>query len=62
MLTIIDNGQPQRVVSGRVEEIVRILLNNQDEITKPDKLLLRFDCAGQTVVPRIERTLERSAH
>jgi hypothetical protein len=56
-VTLSDDGL-QRRVNGRIEAIIRILLEYQDEISRPNKLSLRFDCAGQTVISEVERRLD----
>ena len=59
MLTIVDEHK-QHQVSGRIEEIVRIVLLHGDEIARGN-LQLWFDCSSTTIVPSIKRTLEKPA-
>jgi len=46
-------------VVGRVETMIRVLIDNQDEIMKTGEgnMSLRFDCSGKAVNARIEKRL-----
>ncbi|OGO37370.1 MAG: hypothetical protein A2Z03_04135 [Chloroflexi bacterium RBG_16_56_8] len=56
MLIVVD-GERRHPVTGRIEQIIRIIVENESEIVKAEKLYLKFNCTGGTVVSDIEKRI-----
>lgn len=51
-----DVGRPRLLQPGsRADTIVRWLLENEDEVSRPQKVQITFDCAGRTVAVEVKK-------
>lgn len=60
MIKVID-GVNAHDVSGRLETIIRCLLENAGEVVKPQNAQIIFDCAGYKVSATIKKQMEVSS-
>ena len=59
MITVKD-AQNSHELTGRLESIVRMVVENAGEIVKPQNAQVVFDCAGGKVSASIRKQLEQS--
>ena len=45
----VQDGRRSYELRGRVEALVRWVVQNEERITRPTKVQVTFDCAGKTV-------------
>ena len=49
------DGSREYEVNGRVETMVRWLVKNEPRISRPSKVQVTFDCAGQQVSAEVKQ-------
>jgi len=58
MLKVIDQTGNKHDLSGRLEKMVMLIIENAGEIVKPQNAQIVLDCAGGAVSASIKKQLE----